>query len=201
MPPVRLFILVPECDAEGESPWDWVQNTQPWTEQNDAQWNGSGRLGATWLPSKLRIIHRERSGDFYDFSTHPIVSPHAWDVLQGVVGESVEALPVHIVNGGPLLLLNVLDRVPLASGSETSCRGKKGLATLIHRFVFREKDLCGKVIFRVTGEGVSYYHCVVAEPFKKSVLAGGLIGADFIEIDWHPDPLAEYEGGAPVSTE
>lgn len=97
MPPVRLFILVPECDAEGESPWDWVQNTQPWTEQNDAQWNGSGRLGEMWLPLKLRIVHRERSGDFYDFSTHPVVSPHAWDVLQGVVGESVEALPATFV--------------------------------------------------------------------------------------------------------
>jgi hypothetical protein len=195
---MRLFILVPECDAEGESPWDWVQNTQPWTELNDAQQNGSGRLGETWLPLKLRIVHRDRPGDFYDFSTHPIVSPRAWDVIHSVVGESVESLPVHIVNGGPLLLLNVLDRVPLASGSETSYHAMKGFSTLIHRFVFRELDLIGKVIFRVIGEGVSYDHCVVAEPFMKSVLTSGLIGADFIEIDWHPDPLTEHQGAAPM---
>jgi hypothetical protein len=107
----------------------------------------------------------------------------------------MEALPVQIVGGSPLLLLNVLDRVPLGPGAVTLWRGMPGLATLIHRFEFHERDLLHKTIFRISGEGMWFDHCVVAEPLKNAVLAAGLVGAEFSQITWHPVLKDKPDGG------
>jgi len=209
---MKLYSLLPECDVEGDSPWDWVQLERDWMGERDDNWNTPKRRGPEWKPLKAWIRPVQRQGDFYFFGPMPIVTARAWHAMEPILGDSVEGLAVDVQSGvqlfendslatpqlpkesgGRLVLMNVLDRVELRPGSVTRGRGIPPMSTLIGRFIFDETELCGKTIFRVMGNGIFYDHCIVSDVFKKAADEARLIGPEFVEIEWHSEEVREID--------
>ena len=200
---MRLFVLMPDYNAEGNLPWHWLEDTRPWSSERDQTLFRVGKKSKTWRPIPVRIVRRldredpcfcrMKRPDVYDFRTgYPVVNHRAWSVLEPVIGPYTEALPLQTVAGDQLLLVNVLDRVPLAKDADVSWNPVIKWFTSVRRYSFREKDVGSKVIFRV--EGMALGHCLVTAAVRNAVVRAKLRGVCFPEVkDWHAKARTVYK--------
>jgi hypothetical protein len=199
---MRLFVLAPDYNAEGNLPWHWLEDTRPWSSERDQELYRVGKKFDTWRPIPVRIVRsldrddphfcRMKRPDFYEFRTgYPVANRRAWSVLEPVIGPYTEALPLQTESGDELHLINVLDRVPLAKDAEVSWNSVIKWFTWVRRYSFRESDVRSKVIFRV--EGMPLDSCLVTAAVRNAVVKAKLRGVCFPELKaWQAKVRAVY---------
>jgi hypothetical protein len=128
-------------------------------------------------------------GDFpslNEFWTVPVMSEKAWNVLQPLIGNCCEALPVIHPTGSPYFIVHVMKTIDCldVTKSEFWCNPSSGRMGDISCYAFKPGLLRGKHIFKLpiecTGE------LIVDDTFRQVVEANGLKGLLF-----DPLPMGE----------
>ena len=143
-----------------------------------------------WSPvpfERWRTKYRPHRGKPVDFPSLMglglAFSERALQVLDPLMGQSVEALPIECVNCGQdkFFVINVLDFVDCLD--EPRCifeRASTGYILWIERYAFRPGSLEGHHIFKVPQLVVGTV--LVSPEFKRRVEESGLFGAVFREV-------------------
>jgi hypothetical protein len=143
-------------------------------------------LATSWKPLKMKVdVSTGKMGDFPGYPAGPpIFSEHAWQVLQPLLGASVEALPLEF-KGGSFFAINVLEVVDcLDQGRSDIGRFPDGSVISIHDYVFKAGCLKKQLMFRLPED---LGHVLVTEPFRDCVMKHKLKG-----LLW--DKIAEVDG-------
>jgi hypothetical protein len=149
---MQFYRMTSDPTTKGNFRWDWIEYLPD--QKPPAEFHipltlfQPGPKAACWRPFRVRLRRERATGDFFFLADcWPAVNPRAWAAVRDVVGSSAEVLPLDLESGEELLLLNVLDRVPLAEGAGVS-RDATGRLHWVYRFAFREQDVADKVIFK-----------------------------------------------------
>lgn len=129
-----------------------------------------------WNPPLLRVVGEGlKKPDLTRLDVRfPVFSFRAWDKLESLVSNSVEALP--LCEG--FLILNVLQILDCLIVKDSKISGPPGRISAIYRPCFRQDRIPESVnIFRIPEMG--YSNVYVSERFKESVDGHKLTGAVF----------------------
>lgn len=167
-----FYIAIPDSDE-----FDSLVTVNP--EDWDVFERFNGRpLASSWVPVPVKIYPGKRRGDFPSLISYvPVFSEKALQILEPLVGSSIEALPLQCKKGS-FYAINVLD-LAAALDLERSeiVRFSDGGIMDVERHVLKEDLLAGKNIFKLAE--MPRDRVFVSEAFKKSVEENGLKGLIF----------------------
>lgn len=145
-----------------------------------------------WIPLKCDGFddNPPKVGDFpsvNDYSKIPMMSERAWSVLEPIIGDACEALPVMHPFPGTYYLIHVMRTIDAldtdASEVDRSSVGDRRIRR-IYRYAFKHDLIEGAHIFKLPL--MSGSELIVDDVFRKAVEDHGLRGLRFKEL-----PLAE----------
>jgi hypothetical protein len=139
------------------------------------------RLADTWTPVAVKTLKVKKAGDFLYLIHHvPVFSERAWQVLQPLVKDSVEALPLKHPKK-IFYAINVLVLVDCLDYSRSQIeRFPSGGIMEIERYVFKDGCVEGKHIFKVAEAPLK--RVLVSEKFKELVEKNRLEGLIFSKV-------------------
>jgi hypothetical protein len=140
------------------------------------------RLAHMWVPVAVKIFKVKRAGDFPSLINHvPVLSSRAWQVLQSLIGGSVEALPLEHPTG-IFYAINVLDLVDCLDYSRSQIeRFPSGGIMYIERYAFKKGCVEGRHIFKIAEAPLK--RVLVSDTFKQLVEKSQLEGLIFSGVD------------------
>jgi hypothetical protein len=169
---MKIYRYVPESDD-----YDCLDNRGDW-----GSFDLGRPLAATWKPVRVEMDdHAGRTADFPSLlGPIPVFSERAWEVLQPLLGASVEALPLNC-DRGIFFVVNVLDHVDCLDYDRAEVTHySSGRVMMVDKFAFKPGSLHGKNMFKLPETAKS--EVFVSESFKKIVEKAGLTGLWFEEL-------------------
>ena len=142
-------------------------------------WHGGEALGSSWKPLSVILHPGNKPGEFPSLASHvPVFSERALTTLSPLIGEGIEALPLHCESRGPLFAIHVLDLLDCLDEANSKVdRDPDGDVMFIEKYRFRKRVVRGKHIFR--WHEAPLYEVFVSEQFRDTVESAGLRGLTF----------------------
>ncbi|MCM0759876.1 hypothetical protein M7775_15055 [Sporomusa sphaeroides DSM 2875] len=141
------------------------------------------KLFETWKPLAVRVIEDRKISDTPGLSSGaPVLSPRAISVLQELVGDTVEVLPL-ICSSGEYYVINVLDVVDCIDYEKAEFKRYEHSGRIMRfiKYAFKSECIKGKHIFKIVDEPVR--RPFVSDEFRNKVIESGLEGFEF-ELVW-----------------
>lgn len=144
----------------------------------------------TWNTVVMEVEETQEKGDFPSFDV-PVLSEKAWNVLQPLIQNDVEALPITVEKeyfgemGGTYYALNILSIVACLDEEKSEFyRYSHGGIMEVTKHVFLPEKLEGIHIFKIMAEGAvfSHYDFYISEDFKNLVEQNNLKGLFFLKV-------------------
>ncbi|TGE07768.1 imm11 family protein [Hymenobacter fodinae] len=181
---MQIYKFIEDSD-QYSVPFDWDDddnNIDYVSHIVDTYFDKHQRVGDNWHPPFFGVIDpRVKVGDLGTLagSERIVFSQRVVDVLQPLLGDSVELLP-YPTEVGTYYLVNVLDVGNYLDRKQTKCREilSNGLCAGISEFVFRADLVKGKPIFRIPDSPVFRY---VSDEFIAACRKHKLTGIDMEE--------------------
>jgi hypothetical protein len=133
-----------------------------------------------WKNIFVEIAPEEGVGDFPSFLAQCIVfNEKSWKLLQALIADAIEPLPLISTDGNQYITIKVLDLVDCLDYSQSVYRQSAGGFIQVSSYVFQQEDnIVGKHIFWLP----KAYHAVVSEEFKNLVEQNQLKGLIFKQL-------------------
>jgi hypothetical protein len=192
-----LYRLNPGYDKRGYSPWHWLEADVP--QELYFAFFSDTPLVSKWRPLSVRVVSERKAGSFFYLSSLFAATKPAVEVIQDLVGDKVEALPLQIKGKKapapskssksgkqkpdevpPLFLLHPLELADLSKDAEVE-RFKDGRIMLVNKWDFEPKAVAGKHFFAARGNRGDF---IVSEQFRAAIEFAKLEGLGFEPL--HP---------------
>jgi uncharacterized protein DUF1629 len=155
------------------------------------QFDGCQPLRATWpIPDVKVVANRGKRADFPGwYDSMPVFSERAWQLLEPIVGASVEALPIRVYGSEGYYVINVLDTIDCIDleRSEHSYNELAGVTTWLRTRVAKAGVVIDKHMFK--NRDTPHLEVYVSFEFKRRVQQHKLKGLLFKEVT-RPSPGA-----------
>ncbi|HLO46818.1 MAG TPA: DUF1629 domain-containing protein [Kamptonema sp.] len=138
-------------------------------------------LPGSWQPIPVEIYSAGKPGDFPAIvGFHQTLSERAVRILQPIMGESVELLPVVCTTGERYFVIKIVDVVDCLDYSRAVVRrnSHSGRVTVIDSFAFKDGCIGDRNIFRLP----ELNRALVSQAFKDCVENNGLEGLRFKQV-------------------
>lgn len=109
-----IYHLKPDYDTRGNSPWDWLQYKNYVESQKVRK---KSPLSDNWTPLQVSLQKEKKSGDFYFINGNYAVTREVMNILQNLLGNSVEFLRLNCDKISDLYLLHIIKHVQLSQDS------------------------------------------------------------------------------------
>jgi len=154
--------------------------------------NFKGRRIDDWEAIKVERAGRKRKCDVYRFvSGHLVVSERAVQILQPLMSDKVQILPIDYEGTKTLYVLNVINVVDCLDYEKSKIRRMRdGTVSEIDEFAFDYSKVSQHDIFKIPEK--IWSTVFVSDKFKATVEENGLIGFKFTEV-WDSDEKAVQE--------
>ena len=140
-----IYLYTPDSDE-----YDTLAQASTQSDRALSTLEGAKPVASKWRPIKVVVDKHGRRGDFPSFLPHvPAFSRRALDVLQPLLGDAIEALPLDC-GGLEFHAIHVLDVVDcLDEHLSILKRFPSGGVMSIRKHVFDEKCLGERLMFRI----------------------------------------------------
>jgi hypothetical protein len=172
-----VYLYAPDSDT-----YDTLAQASQQSDRALSMLEGASPVASKWRPVKVVIDKHGRSGDFPSFLPHvPAFSRRALDVLQPVLGDEIEALPL---DSGRLAFyaIHVLEVVDCLDEQQSVVKHyPSGGVMSIRKHVFDENCLGQRLMFRIGQAprwGVYY-----TDRFKQLLEDAGLEGLTHRQVN------------------
>ena len=144
-----------------------------WPNQFDGR-----RLGEAWQPVSARLYEVEEEGNFPRFRGHlPVMTDSAWQQLEPLIGNYVEALPINLTSPieTTLYLINITNVLDCLNKQESVIKYFTGdKIMIVDHHVFNESVILDQPIFRIKDYEMG--RAFVSDIFRDTVESVGLKG-------------------------
>ena len=130
---MKYYRIEMDWDTKGDSPWDRVWQESP--EPIDCL-NGSLPLAAIWRSPKVWVEKGTKSPDVYGFELHFAVTERLRDLLERMVRDEAEFLPLVVPDVGVLFLIHPLWPVDFDDAAQLQRNGVSGNITVVQKYSF-----------------------------------------------------------------
>lgn len=153
-------------NPRGNAPWHYLEGRAILSYEI---MNTPRPLAATWIPLNVRVVREKIAPDIYEYSGRFALNEKALSVLQPLLGDDVEALPLNLPkvakDVGPLVVLHAL-------GGEVD-HGGDDIFAKADSFVFRRQDVLDRTYFK------SGLFTFVSDEIRQAIEEAGLTGVSF----------------------
>ncbi len=138
------------------------------------------RLSHAWKPIPVTLVKGEKRTDFPALpGSDLVVTEHAWQILQPLMGQSAEALPLSCNRGEGYFVINVLDVVDCLDYEHSEVeRFSDGRVMWINAYAFKGGAVGNKNIFKLPEPG----KIIVSETFRAWIEKNRLEGLIFEKV-------------------
>jgi hypothetical protein len=132
-----------------------------------------------WKRILVEIYSEGQAGDFPSFLAQELVfNERAWQIIQPLIANSVEPLPLVGTDGKQYITVKVIDILDCLDYSQSVYRQSAGGFIQVDSYVFQEDSIVGKNIFWLP----KAYHVVVSQNFKDVIEDNKLEGLSFRKL-------------------
>jgi hypothetical protein len=132
-----------------------------------------------WRSIMTEVIPMDRTGDFPSFvGLNLVFSERAWNYLEDLISDSVEALPMETITGEIFFYIKVLEKIDCIDYSKSIWRKNSSGLIMVESYVFQEDLIRNKNIFWLPCNN----HFIVSELFKDKVERLSLEGLHFEKL-------------------
>jgi hypothetical protein len=144
------------------------------------QQSGRRILSPDWQPISVTRVKGEKRTDFPALpGSDLVVTGHAWQILQPLIGDSVEALPLSCTTGEAYFVINAIDVLDCLDYEHSEVeRFSNGQVMWINSYVFKEEAIGNRSIFKLPEPG----RIIVSEIFRARIEKNRLQGLIFKKI-------------------
>lgn len=148
--------------------------------------NFNGQVIQSWDTIKVKTANKEKGADQFIFlASSPVFSPKAVGVLQPLLENNTQTLPLTYNDSKEIFIINVIKMIDgLDTNQSVVSRLKNGNIMSIKKAVFKKDRIEGQHIFKL--HDCPKNPIFVSDTFKETVEQAGLKGFRFEEV-WNSD--------------